>query len=197
MQIKFIGITGGSGVGKSTICNTLKIKYPDKIQLIQVDDYFKPTKDKPKIGEIINSDHPDALYLDKLANDLNQLLLGKSIVINTKNQLLNPEYEKTKIKIPIQFDPRPIVLVEGFLLLHNKEVRSLLDTSIFLDLEHKIRWKRRLNYSNKNKEYEEKVIIPMHNQYIEPTKKYAEHIIDVSDLTKEQVLEKVENIIFP
>jgi uridine kinase len=193
--MKFIGITGGSGAGKSTLCYALKNKYPDKIELIQLDDYFKPSEDKPKIDNIRNSDHPDALYLDKLADDLVELSRGESIMINTKNKYLNPEYEKTREKKPFTFYPKPIVFVEGFLVLHDKRVRELLDTSIFLDVEHNTRWERRANYTNKNKEYEEKVIIPMHNQYVEPTKKYAKHIIDISNLNKEEVLERVENII--
>lgn len=196
MAIKFIGVTGGSGAGKSTLCNALKNKYPDKIELIQLDDYFKPSSDKPTLEGIRNSDHPDALFLDNLADDLEKLSKGNSIIVNTKNEYLNPAFEKTKEKIPFKFYPRPIILVEGFLILHNERIRKLFNTSIFLDIEHKIRWDRRVHLGNKNKEYEEKVIIPMHKQYVEPTKKYAKHIIDISSLNKEQVLEKVEEIIF-
>lgn len=196
MKPIFIGITGGSGAGKSTLSNALKNKYPDKIELIQLDDYFKPLIDKPKVGDIINSDHPDALFLDKLADDLFKLSKGESVIINTKNEYLNPEFKNTKEKILVEFHSKSIILVEGFLLLHNEKIRELLDVSIFLDVEHKTRWDRRVHLANKNKEYEEKVIIPMHNQYIEPTKKHADHIIDISNLTKEQVLEEIEKIVF-
>jgi len=195
MKPIFIGITGGSGAGKSTLCNALKNKYPDKIELIQLDDYFKPSADKPHIEGIRNSDHPDALYLDKLADDIEKLSKGTPVIINTKNEYLNPEYEKTKEKIPIEFQPKPIILVEGFLVLHNERVRKLLDTSIFLDEEHETRWDRRVHLANKNKEYEQKVIIPMHNQYVEPAKQHAKHVINISNLNKKQVLEKVEEII--
>lgn len=106
---------------------------------------------------------------------------------------MNPNYEETKIKIPFKFQPKPIILVEGFLLLNNEEIRKILDESIYLDIEHDTRWERRVHF--KNKEYEKKVIIPMHEKHIEPTKKYASHIINVSNLSKEQVLEKVEEII--
>ena len=195
MTIKIIGITGGSGVGKSTLCIALQNKYPDQIGLIQLDDYFKPSADKPKVGDIRNSDHPEALYLNKLADDLKKISQGNSVIINTKNEKLNPEYKNTKERIPVEFFSKPIMLVEGFLLLHDEHIRKLLTTSIFLEEEHKVRWERRALYSNKNKEYEEKVIIPMHDEYVEPTKKYAEHIINVSNLSKEKVLEKVEKII--
>ena len=107
-SLKFIGITGGSGVGKSTLCNALKNKYPDMIEYIQLDDYFKPSNDKPMIEGMRNSDHPDALYFNKLENDLVKLSNGESIILNTKNEILNPDYEKTKIKIPREIHSKPI-----------------------------------------------------------------------------------------
>jgi uridine kinase len=191
----FIGIAGGSGSGKSALCNILKNKYPDKIEVIHLDDYFKPRAERPKVENLINSDHPDSINFLELAKDLEKFTHGKSVLVNTKDEYLNPEYEKTREKIPVEFFPKPIMLVEGFLLLHDEKIRKLLETTIFLDLEHTTRWSRRAHLANKNKEYEEKVIIPMHNKYIEPTKKYAEHVIDVSNLNKEQVLEKVEKIL--
>ena len=193
MKTIFIGITGGTGAGKSTLCNALKRKYPEKIELIQLDDYFKPLADKPKVGDIVNSDHPEALYLSKLADDLVKFARGESVTINTKNEYLNPAFEKTKERIPFEFHPTPIMLVEGFLVLYDERVRNLLTTSIWLEVNHATRWSRRVHF--KNKEYEEKVLIPMHQQYVEPTKQYAEYIIDVSNLTKEEVLEKVEGIL--
>lgn len=194
MEIKFIGITGGSGAGKSSLCNILKNKYPDKIECISLDDYFKPVSDKPRVGNIINHDHPDSLYFDKLVQDLIKLTQGEPVIVNTRNIYLNPEYEKTKKKIPFKFFPRSITLIDGFLVLHDVRIRKLLATSIYLDAQHETRYSRRVHL--KTEEYEKKVLIPMHNQFIEPTKRYAKHIIDVSNLTKEQVLEKVEKIIF-
>ena len=196
MTIKFIGITGGSGAGKTTLGNNLKNKYSDKIELVQLDDYFKPKSERPKLGDIINSGHPDALYLDKLAEDLIKLSRGESVVIHTRNEYLNPEYEKTKKQLPFLFHPKPIVLVEGFLLLHHKKIRKLFNTSIFLDANHEVRWNRCAHIQDKGEEYKEKIMIPMHEQYIEPTKKYTEHIIDSSELNVEQVFKKAEKIVF-
>ena len=194
MEIKFIGITGGTGAGKSTLCTALQEKYPDQIGLVQLDDYFKPPAEKPKVGDIISSDHPESLYLDKLANDLVELSKGNSVIINTKNEKLNPEYKNTSKRIPIEFKPKPIMLVEGFLVLHDEKIRKMLSTSIWLEVDHETRWSRRVHF--KNEEYEKKVLIPMHKLYAEPTKQYADHIIDVSNLTKENVLAEVERIIF-
>ena len=195
MKQIFVGITGGSGSGKSTLCNALKNKYPDKIEIMHLDDYFKLKNERPVVGDIVNSDHPDSLDFDKLVYDLERLSRGESIIVNTKNEYLNPEYEKTREKIPFLFHSMPIILVEGFLVLHNEKIKKLLATSIFLDIEHKTRGARRVHLGNKNKDYEEKVIIPMHKQFVEPTKENAEYIIDVSNLSKKQVLKDVENII--
>ena len=71
MKIKFIGITGGSGAGKSTLCDALITKYPQKIEVIRLDDYFKSEEEQPKIGDLLNFEHPDSLYFDKLIKELN------------------------------------------------------------------------------------------------------------------------------
>ena len=189
----FIGIVGGTGAGKSTLCTLLEEKYPNQIGLIQLDDYFKPKEEQPKIGDILNFENPNSLYLDKFFSDLVELSKGNSITVNTKNEKLNPDYKNTKVRIPIEIKPKPIMLIEGYLVLWDERVRNLLSTSIWLEVDHKTRWERRVHF--KNSEYEQKVLIPMHKQFVESTKQYAEHIIDVSDLSKEQVFEKAEIII--
>src|SRR3989344_4640189 len=103
MKPIFIGIAGGTGAGKSTLCTALMDKYPDKIGLIQLDDYFKPESEVPKLEGHVNWDHPNALFLDKLANDLAQLSEGRSVIINTKNERINPKYKKTDKRIPVKF----------------------------------------------------------------------------------------------
>lgn len=113
MKPIFVAIAGGTGAGKSTLCTALIKKYPDKIGLVQLDDYFKPKAEAPLMDEIVNLDHPESLYLDKLARDLSELAKDHSVVINTKNDQLNPGYENTKQRIPIRFHPKPIILVEG------------------------------------------------------------------------------------
>ena len=193
MKPIFIGIAGGTGAGKSTLCAAVQDKYPDKIGLIMLDDYFKPSAEVPKLEGHINWDHPDALYLDKLAKDLSQLAQGNSVIINTKNKRLNPAYNITDKRIPFEFQPKPIMLVEGFLVLFDERVRKFLTTSIWLDADHDTRWGRRVHF--KYPEYEEKVLKSMHMQFVEPTKKYADHVFDATRLTKKQVLEKVEKII--
>jgi uridine kinase len=193
MGPRIIAIAGGTGSGKSTVCTALQNAYPEVIGLIQLDDYFKPATDAPKLHGMDNFEHPDSLYLDKFVADLKELAKGNSVTINTKNERLNPEYKKTEKRIPIQFHPKPLMLVEGYLVLYDEQIRSLLSESIYLDTHHDIRWRRRVHF--KFLEYEEKVLIPMHEKYVEPTKQFADHVINVSDLTKEEVFNKVKSII--
>jgi uridine kinase len=193
MKTIFIGIAGGTGAGKSTLCSALVARYPEQIGLVQLDDYFKPASEVPKFEGHTNYDHPDALYIDKLAADIEKLSKGKSTVINTKNELLNPDYKKTGTRVPIEFKPRPVMLVEGYLVLFDERIRKFLSTSVWLEAGHDLRWSRRAHF--KNSEYEEKVLLPMHKKYAEPTKQYARHIINVSSSSKEQVLDEAESII--
>jgi|SRR3989338_1531896 len=193
MQPIFIGIAGGTGAGKSSLCTALQDKYHDKIGLIQLDDYFKPAAEVPMVNGMESWDSPESLYLEKLARDLVELSQGHPVVINTKNAQLNPEYVKTDKRIPVEFHPKPIMLVEGYLTLYDERVRKLLNTTIWLETDHDTRWARRVHF--KNSEYEKKVLKPMHKKFVEPTKQYAEHVIDVSNLSKEEVFSQVENIL--
>jgi len=191
----FIGIAGGTGAGKSTVCSALLAKYPSDIVLIQLDDYFKPAADIPRLNDMENWDHPDSLYLEKLADDLKELSAGRSVVINTKNEILNPEYKHTEQRILAKFMPMPVMLVEGYLVLWDERVRKFFERSIFLDVAHDVRWERRVHF--KIDGYENAVLVPMHEQFVEPTKRHASDIIDVSDLKKDEVFKKVEEIILP
>lgn len=193
MKPVFIGIAGGTGAGKSRLCTALVDTYPDKIGLVQLDDYFKPSELVPEFEGHKNWDHPGALFIGKLAHDLAELSQGKSVFINTKNERLNPDYKKTGKRIPVEFQSKPVMLVEGYLVLFDERVRKLLTTSIWLDIEHETRWARRVHF--KYPEYEEKVLLPMHKQFAEPTKQYAAHVINVSGLSKGQVLSEAGKIV--
>jgi len=193
MKPIFIGIAGGSGAGKSTLCSTLQDAYPGTIGLIQLDDYFKPDAEVPVLEGMENWDHPDSLYFDRLERDLALLSEGKSAVINTKNERLNPAYKTTEKRIPVEFHPKPVMLVEGYLVLFKEQIRKFFTTSIWLEAPHDARYARRVHF--KYSEYEQKVLIPMQEQYAEPTKRYAGYVLDVSGMSKEQVLFEAEQII--
>ena len=93
---------------------------------------------------------------------------------------------------PRTIHPKPVLIVEGYLALYNAELRELYDTSFYLQVNDKVRSQRRAknNYVAQD-DYEKKVLIPMHRQFVEPTKVFAGFVIDVSDMALEQVCENV------
>jgi len=181
------------GAGKSTLWTSLLNKYPNQIGLIQLDDYFKKKELIPQYNGFNNWDHPEALHLDQLYQDLLHFQQGKSVWIDTKNELLNPKFKETKKHISVEFSPKPIMLVEGYLVLHDSKIRKLFETSIWLDIDQTKSWERRTHF--KKDGYLEKVMLPMNEKFVKPSKQYAEHIIDVTDMKKEIVFEQVENIL--
>jgi len=189
MEPIFIGITGTSGAGKTTLCESLRKAHPEKIGMIQLDDYFKPSELVPDFAGHKNWDDPAALYLDRLKEDLLNLKQGRSIVAMTKNASRNPEYKKTQQRIPSTFEPFPIMLVEGFLVLQDSSIRACLDRSIWLELEFEKGWSRRTHF--KDDGYQANVFEPMYAKHVLPTKNYATEVLDVGDLNPDQVSETV------
>lgn len=188
MSSKLIAIAGGTGAGKSTVAFALHDKYPDKISIVHLDDYQWHGENRSKVpihDGIRNWDHPDAVDWEALVSDLKKLKSGQSIHIQSKNERLVPRAKKTSDekptpRLPLTIEPKPIIILEGYLSLWHPEVRKLLDYSVFLDASHDTRIQRRTNFLNS--EYEQKVLIPMHEQFIEPTKQFADKVIDVSQV---------------
>lgn len=193
-KVLLIGVAGGSGSGKSTLCENLREKYSRVIGLVQLDDYYKPAGEIPTLNGMTNWECLEAFFVEKFIDDLSKLKKGISVVINTKNSRLNPKFKDTGKRIPIVFDPRPIILVEGFLALAIKSIRKKFFTSLWLDVSQNIRLRRRIHLQSN--EYKRTVLIPMHEQCAEPSKKYAIHIIDASTLTAAQVLQEAERFLF-
>ncbi|MDP3964509.1 MAG: hypothetical protein Q8Q20_02500 [bacterium] len=192
---RLIGIAGGSGAGKSTLCLRLQDEFPQTIACVQLDDYFKPKEEVPKLAGFENWDHPDAIRFEALTTDLRALQQGESVVIQTKNEKLNPDFAKTGRRIPVEFHPKPIVLVEGFFTLFDPRIRELLSTSIWLEAEHDIRWSRRVHF--KSDDYNNAVARPMHRQFVDSQKKYAEHVIHVATVDANAVYVSVLNLLKP
>ncbi|HVZ12664.1 MAG TPA: uridine kinase [Patescibacteria group bacterium] len=191
MKPILIGIAGGTGAGKSTVTAALQNKYPDDIQVIEFDGYFR--KDPPKLEGYDNFDHPDAIYFDRLVSDLKSLSEGNVTSIPVKAELVGPGEYAFKERDNRDLLPTKIIIVEGYLALYHPEVRKLFKESIFLDIDHAVRWERRVHF--KFGDYETKVAIPMHEKYVEPTKEFADKVIDVSGKSRELVFTEVEKII--
>ena len=196
MKHFLIGIAGGSGCGKSTLSYRLRDKYPDLIEVVHFDDYQKEEMDVPLFEGMRNWDHPDAINFEQLYSDLIQLKNSKEVEVMTKSSILNSTYEE-KGRIKHILKPRKIIIVEGYMSLHNKKIRELFDFKIFLDIpiSESIERRDKITYNDES-EYNNKILIPMHIKYIEPAKKIADLSIDVSKNNKNEVYKIVyDNLI--
>ena len=177
-----LGISGGTGSGKTTIAKKLLEPFPSsKCILISQDSYYKDLshftlEERKKF----NFDHPDALDLDLLYQQLLTLLEGKSI-----EQPLYSFENHTRTEQTIRIEPKELIVVEGILLFQHKALRELFDLRIFVETDTDIRLLRRLKRDMRERERTleeivttyENVLKPMHLEFVEPTKHYADFII--------------------
>ena len=185
--MKIIAIAGGSGAGKSTLTYKLIDSDPETFEVIHLDDYqkWKTDPDLPMVGEMANFDHPDVIQWQKLIEDIKSLSKGRNVEVLTWGQRPDVDYSARTQRVNREIIPKKILIVDGYLSLWNPELRSLYDRKYFLDLAED----KRLNRRNKfiYPEYRDQVLIPMHNKYIEPTKEYADLIINSENLDAKQI----------
>ena len=185
-----IGIAGGSGSGKSTLAYGLQDRFPDLIEVVHFDDYQKMKEQVPIHHGVRNWDHPEAIDFEGLLRDLKLLKNDKDVQVMTKSAKHNPEYEKSG-RIPHIIKVKKIVIIEGYMALIDERIRELYDFSVFLNLHADERMKRRTKFINPD--YIEKILLPMHKEYIEPTKKFADIVIDIEKYNNKEVQELVLN----
>ncbi len=191
-----IGIAVGSGCGKSTLAYRLRDKYPNLIEVVHFDDYQKEEIEIPFFKGIRNWDHPDSIAFEQLYSDLIQLKNNKEVQVMTNSSIINPAYEE-KGRIKHILKPKKIIIVEGYMALYDKKIRDLLDFKIFLasPISESMKRRDKIIYDGDNEEleYNNKILIPMHTKYVEPTKKMADFSIDVIKNTKDKVYKIVHD----
>lgn len=177
-----IGITGGTGSGKSTVAKEIYNKFSeDCIAMIQQDSYYKDQSHLSYEDRIkTNYDHPDAFDTPLLIEHLKLLLQGKAI----EKPIYDFEIHNRVPDVEI-VEAREIIIVEGILILQDPEVRNLLDIKIYVDTDADVRIIRRLvrDINERGRTVESvinqylNVVRPMHMQFTEPSKRYADIII--------------------
>ncbi|QOD62036.1 uridine kinase [Polaribacter haliotis] len=177
-----IGIAGGTGSGKTTVVNQIIKQLPtDEVCVISQDSYYNATDDMAYEERAkINFDHPRAIDFELIIKHLKALRLGKTI-----NQPVYSFVTHNRTKDVVKTHPRKVVIVEGILILNNKELRDLFDIKIFVHAETDERLIRRLkrDISERGRDLDEVLnryqttLKPMHQQFIEPTKNFADLII--------------------
>jgi len=180
-NVKVIGIAGGTGSGKSTLSKRIKENLADSVTLICHDNYYK---DNPHMDfeerTKVNYDHPDAFDTDLLIEHLTALREGKEIDMPTYSFV-----EHARNKETIHIKPTKVIILEGILIFENEELRQMMDMKIFVDTDADVRFIRRMSRDVKSRGRDLDSIVgqylntvkPMHEQFVEPSKKYADIIV--------------------
>ena len=177
-----IGIGGGTGCGKTTVVNQIINELPDEeVGVISQDSYYNDLshlsyEERSKI----NFDHPRAIDFDLLIKHLKELKEGKAI-----DQPVYSFIKHNRTSDTIHTHPRKVMIVEGILIMTNPEIRDMFDIKIFVHADSDERLIRRLrrDINDRGRDLDEVLtryqttLKPMHNQFIEPTKEYADIII--------------------
>ncbi|MBR5604044.1 MAG: uridine kinase [Bacteroidales bacterium] len=177
-----IGIAGGTGSGKTTVVRKIMESLPqDAVVLLPQDSYYKDSSHVPvEQRQNINYDHPDAFDWDLLSEHIYQLKKGESI-----EQPIYSYISSTRQSETIHIEPKEVIIIEGILALSDKKLRSLMDLKIFVDADPDERLIRviqrdiveRGRTATAVMERYIKVLKPMHEEFIEPCKRYADLII--------------------
>lgn len=177
-----IGICGGTGSGKTTVARRILDKVDrDYVAYLQHDSYYRNLGDMPlELRHQINFDHPDALDNDLFANHIRALRAGEPIEM--------PLYDfatHTRRHESVRIAPKPILIVEGILIFVDAKLRELMDLKIFVETADDLRFIRRLRRDVSERGRSVELVIrqyletvrPMHEQFVEPSKRFADVII--------------------
>jgi uridine kinase len=177
-----IGIAGGSGSGKTTVAQEILQRVgPDRIAYIQHDSYYKDLTGLPPAQRAeVNFDHPNSLETELLISHIEQLKAGRSIEVPIYDFSTHSRTDKS-----FKVNPRGVIVVEGILIFADAALRSMFDVKIFVDTDADIRLIRRLerDITERGRTVESVIkqyqatVRPMHLEFVEPSKRYADVII--------------------
>jgi uridine kinase len=177
-----IGIAGGTGSGKTTAALKIKSHFPaERVEIVHHDDYYRDLAHLPLEERArINYDHPDAFETPLLLEHLDQLQQGGVIQCPIYDYEMHRRKKETQV-----LGPADITLLEGILVLDNRTLRERMDTRIFIDEDADERFLRRMMRDVRDRQRTLESVVdqyrntvrPMHQQFVEPSKRYADLII--------------------
>lgn len=180
------GICGGSGAGKTTLTRHLLERLgPDQVSVIAFDAYYRDQGHlTPAERSLVNYDHPDSLDHERFAADVEALRMGESIA--------SPVYDfatHTRTGDVTMIEARPIVIVEGILLLSFAEIAEHLDLAVFIDVPEQVRLERRIrrDVAERGREADDvrrqfaETVAPMHDTFVEPFRHRAHRTVDLAE----------------
>ena len=180
-NILVIGIAGGSGSGKTTLMKRLVEQFGEHVTVLSHDNYYKRHDDLTFEERcVLNYDEPDAIDTSLMVYQLDQLRHGMSIDCPVYDFTLHNRSNET-----IKVYPQRVIIVEGILIFENEDLRKLMDIRIFVDTDADIRLCRRIkrDVNKRGRSLEsvltqyQKTVKPMHEKYVEPSKKYADLVV--------------------
>jgi uridine kinase len=181
-----VGITGGSGSGKSYFLERLMAYFSrDEICLVAQDNYYRRREEQPVDEQgVINFDLPESIDDRRFYADLMELRSGNTVRI--------PEYTYNNPNLParmLEFKPAPIILVEGILVLHYPQIRALFDLTLFIEARETVKLRRRILRDEAERGYDlqdvlyryEKHVTPIYERYIAPHKHDVDIVVPNND----------------
>ncbi|GAB6948588.1 uridine kinase [Hoylesella timonensis 4401737 = DSM 22865 = JCM 15640] len=181
-KITVIGIAGGTGSGKTTVVRKLVEALPPAyVAVVPLDSYYNDTSEMTEEERhAINFDHPDAFDWKLLIKQVNLLRSGESIEQPTYSYIKCNRLPET-----IHVDPKPVIIIEGIMTLLNKRLREMMDLKVFVDCDSDERLIRNIQRDIVERGRDVSMVVnrylevlkPMHEQFIEPTKRFADVII--------------------
>ena len=197
-----IGIAGGTGSGKSTLADNIRKEFANNISMLSHDYYYKSHSDLSfDERKKLNFDHPDAFDTDLLIDHLKKLKKGERIYRQYYSFVDHLREDQT-----VEVVPKKVILLDGILIFENKELRDMMDIKIFVDTDADIRFIRRLvrDVRDRGRTLESVIeqytttVKPMHEQFVEPSKKYADIIVPeggYNHVALNMIIEKIRSII--
>ncbi|MEE8826153.1 MAG: uridine kinase [Eubacteriales bacterium] len=180
-KIIVIGIAGGTGSGKTTITRQLVRHFGQDVSVIYHDNYYKAHHDLSyEERSKLNYDHPDAYDTDLMVHDLKELKKGHSVECPVYDFTIHDRSSST-----LTIQPSRVIIVEGILIFASEELRNLMDIRIFVDTDADVRILRRIRRDVRERGRSLESVInqyldtvkPMHEAFVEPSKRYADIII--------------------
>ena len=189
---KVIGLTGGSGSGKTYILQQLRSAFGEsQLAIFSQDNYYKERKQQQLDEDgVQNFDLPEAFEMDSFVTDLERLVSGNAIRRPQYNYN-NPELEPRTLTIP----PAPVIIAEGLFLMHDHRIRALLDLSLYVSVSDILKLKRRIIRDQQSRNYPledvlyryEHHVLPAYLEYIQPFKSQVNLIINNNEQVNKAV----------
>ncbi len=198
-----IGIAGGTGSGKTTVANGILNRVgKNRIAYLPHDAYYRDLHDLPyEQRAAINFDHPNSLESQLMIKHVLQLKQGKSVDIPIYDFSIHTRTDKT-----IHVHAHPVIIVEGILIFAEPELRKIFDVKIFVDTDPDIRFIRRLERDIAERGRTTDMVIhqylstvrPMHQEFVEPSKRYADVIIPeggLNEVAMDMIIARIEALL--